>query len=204
MASLHPSQGYYGLPSAPPSWEPAERVMNPQWEMGRTGGLYDPGNGRPWESAEHEYHHASDGEEDGDSKERRYICGACGKAYRTSSHLAFKGKGTTGPHAHDLYFQFVYVLQGSISFDYKGHGVVNYIPGTCVFQNPGIHHNELRASDDIVLLEVIGPDPFPTRSVGPIDHNDLTEGGPISANGMKFSVRHPAPDGSDFKEDGLR
>lgn len=57
-----------------------------------------------------------------------------------------------------LTFQLVLVLDGSISFEYKGHKeIVDYKAGSMGYQNPGVYHEERGCSEDMTLLEIISP-----------------------------------------------
>ncbi len=69
------------------------------------------------------------------------------------------------PHLHHIEFQLVYVLKGWIEFDYEGQGVVRLLPGSCVYQPPGIRHREMGHSDDLELLEIVMPAEFRTEEV---------------------------------------
>jgi quercetin dioxygenase-like cupin family protein len=70
------------------------------------------------------------------------------------------------PHVHDLAFQFVYVLRGQARFWFEGHGEVAGVPGTAIFQPPGIVHRTLWASADFEIMEITMPAEFETRYVG--------------------------------------
>ena len=60
-------------------------------------------------------------------------------------------------HAHVLDFQMAYVLRGWVEFEYEDIGAVRLVPGSTVYQPPGIRHRELRHSDDLELLEITSP-----------------------------------------------
>ena len=65
-------------------------------------------------------------------------------------------------HTHDLDFQFVYVTQGWVKFEYEDNGEHILRAGSCVLQPPGIRHREVAHSDDLELIEITGPAEFPT------------------------------------------
>lgn len=64
---------------------------------------------------------------------------------------------TDGWHYHEADFQFLYILEGWIVFEYEGHGEEMLRKGTFVLQPPGIRHRALKHSDDLEMLEVCGP-----------------------------------------------
>ena len=67
-------------------------------------------------------------------------------------------KPTTGMHRHHYDFHFNYVLKGSTSFVVDGvEGVITCKAGDSYFLPSRILHNEIEASDDIVILELSGP-----------------------------------------------
>ena len=67
-------------------------------------------------------------------------------------------KPTTGMHRHHYDFHFNYVLKGSTSFVVDGvEGVITCKAGDSYFLPSRILHNEIEASDDIVILELYGP-----------------------------------------------
>ncbi|KXS21196.1 hypothetical protein M427DRAFT_151315 [Gonapodya prolifera JEL478] len=76
----------YMDPSRMPDWEHPERAMEPRWGMPSHPAPFEAGPKR-WESGDAD-RRGSDGDDDVDEKDRKYVCGVCGKAYRTSSHLA--------------------------------------------------------------------------------------------------------------------
>jgi mannose-6-phosphate isomerase-like protein (cupin superfamily) len=73
------------------------------------------------------------------------------------------------PHRHRADFQFVYVLQGWIEFEYEGQGVVRLEAGSCVYQPPLIRHRELGHSEDLQMLEIVMPADFATEEVAAVD-----------------------------------
>jgi len=66
------------------------------------------------------------------------------------------------PHYHDVDFQMVYVLKGSFTSEFEGHGVHTFHAGSCWIQPPRIKHTVLGYSDDCELLEIILPADFET------------------------------------------
>ena len=69
----------------------------------------------------------------------------------------------TGAHTHRLDFQMVYVIRGSVTFEYAGEGEFVFGPGDCVLQPPGIRHELKSCSDDLELLEITAPEDFETH-----------------------------------------
>lgn len=95
-----------------------------------------------------------------------------GLARATGGHVvahvirAIDGADFSGrPHLHDTEFQFVYVLQGWVEFEYEGQGTVRLEAGSSVYQPPRIRHRELGHSADLELLEIVMPADFATREV---------------------------------------
>lgn len=68
-------------------------------------------------------------------------------------------------HTHALAFQMVYVLRGWVEFEYADVGRVRLVPGSSVYQPPGVAHREVAHSDDLEMLEVTSPATFETRVV---------------------------------------
>ena len=68
-------------------------------------------------------------------------------------------------HRHDLDFQMVYVTKGWVVFEYEGQGEHVLRAGSCVLQQPGIRHREVRHSDDLELIEITSPADFATEEV---------------------------------------
>src|SRR5499425_2329162 len=66
------------------------------------------------------------------------------------------------PHYHDVDFQMVYVLKGSFTSEFEGHGVHTFHAGSCWIQPPKIKHTVLGYSDDCELLEIVLPADFET------------------------------------------
>ncbi len=68
-------------------------------------------------------------------------------------------------HTHALGFQFVYVADGWVEFQYEDIGRVRLEKGSSVYQPPLIRHAEVAHSDDLVILETVAPADFETRVV---------------------------------------
>ena len=79
---------------------------------------------------------------------------------------AVHGKHVNGEwHYHKLNFQMVYILKGSVEFEYKGEGTFILKKGDVVHQPPEIHHREIKHSDDLHLIEITNPAQFETITV---------------------------------------
>ncbi len=65
-------------------------------------------------------------------------------------------------HYHDVEFQMVYVLKGSMTTDFEGQGPITMHAGSCWIQPPKIKHTVLDYSDDCEVLEIILPADFAT------------------------------------------
>ena len=70
-------------------------------------------------------------------------------------------------HYHELDFQMVYVLKGWARVDFEGIGEIRFEAGSCMYQEPGIHHRVLEYSDDYTVIEITSPADFETVSVAP-------------------------------------
>ena len=70
-------------------------------------------------------------------------------------------------HRHGLDFQMVYVLRGWARVHFEGVGEVRFEEGSCMYQEPGIHHRVLEYSDDYTVIEITMPADFPTTTVAP-------------------------------------
>lgn len=91
------------------------------------------------------------------------IAGATGGAFHAQVIRAKEAcTAGTGRHRHTLAFQFVYVLQGEVTFWYEGQGRVTFRPGDSVLQPPGIAHELESCSADCELLEITSPADFAT------------------------------------------
>ena len=76
-------------------------------------------------------------------------------------------KGPGDLHYHILDFQMVYVLKGWARVWFEGIGEVRFEEGSCMYQEPGIHHRVLDFSDDYTVIEITSPADFETVSVAP-------------------------------------
>jgi mannose-6-phosphate isomerase-like protein (cupin superfamily) len=65
-------------------------------------------------------------------------------------------------HYHDVEFQMVYVLKGSIKTELEGQGAVTMREGSCWIQPPRVKHKVLDYSDDCQVLEIVLPADFKT------------------------------------------
>ena len=70
-------------------------------------------------------------------------------------------------HYHNLDFQMVYVLKGWARVFFEGLGEIRFEEGSCMYQEPGIHHRVLEYSDDYTVIEITVPADFETVSVAP-------------------------------------
>lgn len=96
------------------------------------------------------------------------IAAATGGAVDARIVKAVPGHAERAPwHAHELRFQLVFVLRGSITLEYAGVGRVTLEPGDCLHPPPGIHHVEITHSDDYEGLEITIPAEFRTVEVAP-------------------------------------
>ncbi len=96
------------------------------------------------------------------------IAAATGGAVDAKIVKAVPGCEERSPwHAHELQFQLVFVLKGTITLDYAGVGPVTLEPGDCLHPPPGIHHVEITHSDDYEGLEITIPAEFRTVEVAP-------------------------------------
>lgn len=74
--------------------------------------------------------------------------------------------GGTGIHRHVLDVQFIYVLNGSATFEYADFGEFAVVPGDCIYQPSTITHQQTWRSKDCVVMEVVSPAAFPTTDTG--------------------------------------
>jgi len=65
-------------------------------------------------------------------------------------------------HTHAADFQLIYVLKGSISSQFEGHGVHTMTAGDVWLQPKNIKHKVLDYSDDCEVLEIVMPANFKT------------------------------------------
>ncbi len=70
-------------------------------------------------------------------------------------------------HYHVLDFQMVYVLKGWARVYFEGIGEVRFEAGSCMYQQPGIHHRVEEYSDDYTVMEITVPGAFETISLDP-------------------------------------
>lgn len=79
---------------------------------------------------------------------------------------AIPGEHATGQwHTHDLPFQMFYVLKGWVKFEYEDIGEKTFHAGDSCYQPRLIRHREIAHSDDVEILEIVGPAEFETRNV---------------------------------------
>ena len=71
-------------------------------------------------------------------------------------------------HAHAVGFQFVYVLNGWVEFEYEDVGRVRLEKGSSIYQPPRVRHRELAHSDDVEMLEITMPGAFETELTLPV------------------------------------
>jgi len=76
-------------------------------------------------------------------------------------------QGAGDLHYHTLDFQMVYVLKGWARVYFEGHGEVRMEAGSCMYQEPGIHHRVVEYSEDYTVIEITVPADFETVSVAP-------------------------------------
>lgn len=96
------------------------------------------------------------------------MVGPTGGALR--AHVIRPGGPCPGPgdlHYHELDFQMVYVLRGWARVWFEGVGEVRFQEGSCMYQQPGIHHRVLEYSDDYTVIEITSPADFETITVAP-------------------------------------
>jgi mannose-6-phosphate isomerase-like protein (cupin superfamily) len=89
---------------------------------------------------------------------------------KIQAHVIRPSGPCTGPgdlHYHILDFQMVYVLKGWARVWFEGIGEVRFEEGSCMYQEPGIHHRVLEFSDDYTVIEITSPADFETVSVAP-------------------------------------
>jgi quercetin dioxygenase-like cupin family protein len=76
----------------------------------------------------------------------------------------FNAEDVSKRHFHDVDFQLVYCIKGSMKSEMNGQ-LLEIKAGTCWIQPPGIKHTVLDYSDDLELLEIIMPADFDTVEV---------------------------------------
>jgi quercetin dioxygenase-like cupin family protein len=96
------------------------------------------------------------------------IAGATGGDVRAAvTKNVGQAGATTGWHYHVCDLQVIYFLQGWADLEFEEEGVIHLLPGTCVQIPPGLIHNELAMSDDMVALEFSIPEKVETVRVDP-------------------------------------
>jgi len=94
------------------------------------------------------------------------IAGATGGAFGAHVIRAVAGTEATGHwHTHDLAFQMFFVLKGWVRFEYEDVGIKEFRAGDSCYQPRLVRHREIAHSEDLELLEVVGPADFVTRDV---------------------------------------
>lgn len=68
-------------------------------------------------------------------------------------------------HTHDVQFQMVYVIKGSITTEMEGHKPEKMVAGSSWIQPPKIRHRVVDYSDDCEVLEIVLPADFETEMV---------------------------------------
>ena len=69
-------------------------------------------------------------------------------------------------HTHDIQFQMIYVLKGSITTEMEGHPPETMVAGSSWMQPPKIRHRVVDYSDDCEVLEIVLPADFETHMEG--------------------------------------
>lgn len=91
---------------------------------------------------------------------------ATGGAFGAHVIRAIPGEHATGQwHTHDLTFQMFFVLKGWVRFEYEDIGEKTFHAGDCCYQPPMVRHREIEHSDDLELIEIVGPSEFATQEV---------------------------------------
>ena len=96
------------------------------------------------------------------------MVGATGGKLR--AHVIRPNGPCPGPgdlHYHKLDFQMVYVLKGWARVWFEGVGEVRFEEGSCMYQQPEIHHRVIEYSDDYTVIEITSPADFETVTVAP-------------------------------------
>ena len=73
--------------------------------------------------------------------------------------------GPGDEHTHSLDFQMVYVLKGWARVWFEGVGEVRFEEGSCMYQQPEIHHRVIEYSDDYTVIEITSPADFETVTI---------------------------------------
>lgn len=66
-------------------------------------------------------------------------------------------------HQHEVGFQFIYILNGWVEFEYEDVGRVRLERGSSAYQPPRVKHRELAHSEDLEILEITMPGEFATQ-----------------------------------------
>jgi quercetin dioxygenase-like cupin family protein len=66
-------------------------------------------------------------------------------------------------HTHDVEFQMIYVLKGSITTEMEGYPPETMVAGSSWMQPPKIRHRVIAYSDDCEVLEIVLPADFETH-----------------------------------------
>jgi quercetin dioxygenase-like cupin family protein len=74
----------------------------------------------------------------------------------------FRAEEVAIPHYHDVEFQMIYVLKGSMTSEFEGQGTITMRAGSCWIQPPRIKHKVVDYSDDCEVLEIVLPADFKT------------------------------------------
>lgn len=88
---------------------------------------------------------------------------------RASQALDRNSGGGSGAHHHDVRFQMVFVLKGSVTFAYEGQGEHVFNAGDSVLQPSGLRHELIACSEDLEMLEIVSPADFPTHQADSTD-----------------------------------
>ena len=94
-------------------------------------------------------------------------------------------------HYHDVDFQMIYVLKGTITTELEGQGAIKMRQGSCWLQPPRIKHAVLDYSNDCEVLEIVIPGDFKTveltQSSGHVRQRSKL---PVSLEAKKKNGRH--------------
>jgi mannose-6-phosphate isomerase-like protein (cupin superfamily) len=74
----------------------------------------------------------------------------------------FRAEEVAIPHYHDVEFQMIYVLKGSMTSEFEGQGTITMRAGSCWIQPPRVKHKVVDYSDDCEVLEIVLPADFET------------------------------------------
>jgi mannose-6-phosphate isomerase-like protein (cupin superfamily) len=66
-------------------------------------------------------------------------------------------------HTHDIEFQMIYVLKGSITTEMEGFAPEKMVAGSSWIQPPKIRHRVVDYSEDCEVLEIVLPADFDTH-----------------------------------------